>query len=105
MRLQDTAPHKGNIAQALITSRNEKEGLRKLGPFFMPKPLRSQGCRAQMKLEKTSKQKWYFVLHFITFACLSGKASEASPPPHASEERQASISPLILACLSMGYVA
>jgi len=57
-------------------------------PFFYAQPI-SSPVRATFKLEKTSKQKWYFVLHFITFACLSRGAGRRGGHKQARKNKQA----------------
>ena len=56
-----------------------QRGQHLLSPFFMTSPVHA--VSATPKLEKTSKQKWHFVLHFHHFCLLVWEeASEASQP-------------------------
>ena len=75
-------------------------------PFFYAETAEIPGLPGPDEARKDKQAKVVLRTSFHHF-CLLVWRGEAKPSrrPLASEERQASISPLMLACLSMGYVA
>ena len=77
-----------------------------LFPFFYAETAEIPGLPGQDEARKDKQAKVVLRTSFHHFCLLVWKGERSEPAvSHASEERQASISPLILACLSMGYVA